>query len=226
MQTGCARLLPSEHKRAVTVTVTVATVTETRRPTTGVLPRRFRHAAQIRDALATTHTRPLTSQPFPTKPRSRTHRHTRNPHSATQTSTPPTNTPHPTPSSCSYPAGSVLWRTYTVHQSTPEPKPKGRTRSPRRPTSSCPRTCGPNLAHAPNAPLARGSPRRPLPCCTGIVISPCWLPTPRPSSLPTEASPYTLPEASISSGAACTRPQAHTNTSTRHAHAMRTREYT
>ena len=154
-----------------------------------------------------------------------THTHTKpslsNPNKHTSYHHPSSN-----PSSCSYPAGSVLWRSYTVHQSTPEPKPNGRTRPPRRPTSSCPRTCGPSLAHAPNAPLARGSPRRPLPCYTGIVISPCWLPTPRPSSLPTETSPYTLPEASISSGAACTRPQAHTYTSTRHAHAMRTREYT
>ena len=199
------------------------TVTRTRRTTDRCPPPEAQTRSTIPARPTGTHTRPLTSQPSPSQAEI-TQPHTS--HSASQTSTPPTSAPHPAPSSCSYPARSTCcggcYRT-PIHT---RPQTQGRARPPRRPTSSCPRTCGPNLAHAPNAPLARGSPRCPLPCCTGIVISPCWLPTPRPSSLPTEASPYTLPEASISSGAACTRPQAHTYTSTRHAHAMRTREYT
>jgi hypothetical protein len=165
----------------VTVTVTVVTVTRTRRTTDRCPPPEAQTRSTIPARPTGTHTRPLTSQPSPSQAEI-TQPHTS--HSASQTSTPPTSAPHPAPSSCSYPARSTCcggcYRT-PIHT---RPQTQGRARPPRRPTSSCPRTCGPNLAHAPNAPLARGSPRCPLPCCTGIVISPCWLPTPRPSSLP------------------------------------------
>ena len=77
---------------SVTVTVTVATVTETRRPTTGALPRRLRHAARIRGALAT-RTHDL-SRRSPSRP-SRGHAHTHTPHSASQTK----HTSYPQPSS-------------------------------------------------------------------------------------------------------------------------------
>ena len=113
---------------SVTTVATRQAVTDTRTTSRCPPPKARARSTTPRDLPTHTHT---TSHVAALPDPSRDHTHTRDDHSLTHSAsqthlllTSYTSSPHPTPSSCSYPARSMLRRPCTVHQSTPSHIPR------------------------------------------------------------------------------------------------------